>query len=309
MKNIATPAIAVTAALVVAGCTSLTPTEDPVQLRLTDLEARLLRIERVLQNDSLITLSTQADQLRADVAALRGQVEEVRFDVEGDAQRQRDLYLDLDQRLQALEQTQGQAGFGPPIGGGPNAAPSFGASPSVAPPTVTPPPVGGAGPFGGEAAGGNVGAAAPSTGLGAQAPAAFPPPGPALSGTDQDNYNRAYELLDPRKDYAGANRAFAEFLASFPTSPLAPNAQYWLAETFYVRDMFQEALPAFQKVIDDYPASLKEPDAMLKLGYVHDALGNTDAARATLQQVMQRYPNTTYARLASVRLSQPELSR
>lgn len=308
MKNIATPAIAVTAALVVAGCTSLTPTEDPVYLRLTDLEARLMRLERQLDSESLITMSTGVDQLRSDVAALRGQIEEVQFDVEANAQRQRDLYLDLDSRLQTLEQSRGQGGAfaPPPIGGGPNAAPSFGAS-AGAPPTVTQPPAGGSDRFGAPASGGNAGTAASSTGFGAQ-PAGAPPP-PVLSGTDQENYNRAYELLDPRRDYAAANRAFAEFIAAFPTSPLAPNAQYWLAETFYVRDMFQEALPAFQKVLEDYPASLKEPDAMLKLGYVYDALGNAEAARTTLQQVMQRYPNTTFARLASVRLAQPHLSR
>jgi tol-pal system protein YbgF len=153
---------------------------------------------------------------------------------------------------------------------------------------------------------GNAGAS-PSPGFGA--PPAAAPPQPLLSGSDQENYNRAYELIEPRKDYEGANRAFTEFLAAFPTSPLAPNAQYWLGETYYVRDLFREALPAFQKVIDEYPTSLKVPDALLKLGYVHDALGNTDAARTTLRQVMEKYPNTTFARLASVRLSQPHLSR
>jgi tol-pal system protein YbgF len=312
VKQIATLAIAVAAALVVAGCTSLTPAEDPVYLRLTDFEARLLRVERVLQNESLITMSTQLDQLRSDVAGLRGQIEEVRFDVEGNAQRQRDLYLDLDQRLQLLEQGQGQAAFGSPpgVGGGgfDAAAPPFGAGAAGAAPTATPPPVGNAGQFGGPAAG-NAGAAAPNAGFGAASSAAAPPPVPVLKGSDQENYNRAYELLEPRRDFVGAERAFTEFLAAFPTSPLAPNAQYWLGETYYVRNLFQEALPAFQRVIDEYPTSQKVPDALLKLGYVHDALGNTDAARTTLRQVMERYPNTTFARLASVRLSQPHLSR
>jgi len=300
VKHIATPAIAEAAAVAVAGCTSLTPPEDPVNMRLTALDARLRRIERQLESESLITMSSRVDQLRADVAALRGQIEEVQFAVEGNAQRQRDLYLDLDSRLQALEQSRGQAGLAPSLGGSVG-SPSFG-GPSAVPPTVSQPPVGGSGQLG-AAAGSNVGGPAASPSFGTQASAAVPP-GPGLSGTDQDNYNRAYELLETRKDYAGAQRAFTEFLAAFPTSPLAPNAQYWLGESLYARQMYQEALPEIPKVIDVYPGSLKEPDAMLKLGFVHDALGNKDAARTTLQQVMQKYPNTIYERLASARLTQ-----
>ncbi|MCZ0953296.1 MAG: hypothetical protein OXJ56_11965, partial [Rhodospirillaceae bacterium] len=47
-----------------AGCATTTPPEeDPVFLKLTDLEARLIRIERVIDNQSLIELTTRVDQL------------------------------------------------------------------------------------------------------------------------------------------------------------------------------------------------------------------------------------------------------
>ena len=104
------------------------------------------------------------------------------------------------------------------------------------------------------------------------------------------------------RKYEEAGRAFGQFLASFPQSPLADNAQYWLAETQYVRGQYQPALAEFQKVLDRYPQSAKLPDALLKVGYCQGELGNREAARTALQQVMRQFPDTTAARLASQRL-------
>ena len=41
---------------------------------------------------------------------------------------------------------------------------------------------------------------------------------------------------------------------------------------------------------------------LLKVGYCQIELGNREAARTALQQVMRQYPDTTAARLASQRL-------
>lgn len=89
-----------------AGCSTITPTDDPVYLRLTDMEARLIRIERVMDNESLISLAGDITALRNDTQALRGDVETLRFETQNAADRQRDLYVDLDERMQQLEQAQ-----------------------------------------------------------------------------------------------------------------------------------------------------------------------------------------------------------
>jgi tol-pal system protein YbgF len=109
-------------------------------------------------------------------------------------------------------------------------------------------------------------------------------------------------MISARK-YAEAGAAFETFLAQFPTSPLADNAQYWLAETHYVRGQFTDALPEFRKVLEQYPQSAKLPDALLKVGYCQIELGDRTAARTSLQEVMRQFPDTTAARLASQRLS------
>jgi tol-pal system protein YbgF len=240
--------------------------EEALELKITDLEARLIRIEKILENQSLIQLANELEQVRNDTKTLRGQLDQLRYESQNAATRQRDLYVDVDKRLQSLEQAQRTQAALPP-----------------------------AQPPGGFAAN------TPSPSAPAAATPA-PPPTPARpAGTDQQNYQAAFDLMQGRK-YEEAGKAFTDFLAGFPQSPLADNAQYWLAETHYVRGQYQAALPEFQKVIDSYPQSSKQPDALLKIGYCQDELGNKAAARTTLQQVTRKYPDTTAARLATQRL-------
>jgi len=239
-----------------AGCSSLTPSEDPVALRMTDIEARLIRLERVVENQSLTELVGEIERLRSESAALRGEIETLRFETENSDSRQRELYVDLDRRLNGLESA--PRSFGPPTVGGPG-------GPAADPPDVAP------------------------------AVAARP------TGSDQQNYEAALDLIESRR-YDEANRAFTTFLVSFPTSPLADNAQYWLAETYYVRNQYADGLAAFRRLIESYPQSDKVPDALLKVGFCQAELGQRSEARASLQEVMRQFPGTTAARLASQRL-------
>ena len=101
--------------------------------------------------------------------------------------------------------------------------------------------------------------------------------------------------------YERAVKAFRAFLAKYPDSGLADNAQYWVAEGNYVLRNYKLALEEFTKVVND-PQSSKAPDALLKIGYVHYELGAYDKARKTLGEVQKRFPGTGVAKLAEVRL-------
>lgn len=243
------------ACLALGACTTTAPAQDPMLLRLTDMEARLIRIERVVDNQSLIELSTQLDQLQTQTQALRGEIETLRFETENAGNRQRQLYLDVDERLQTLEQ--GQARL------------------------MEPPPVAVVDP--------------------AESRAPELPQRPVLSGSDQDNYQAAFDLLK-NGQYMDSAEAFRQFLVVFPSSPLADNAQYWLAETYYVQRQFTTALPAFELVVTSYPNSIKLPDALLKIGFCNYELSQWDQARAALERVVREFPDTTAARLATQRL-------
>ena len=91
-------------AALLAGCVTTPPEEDPVQLRLNDLDSRLGRVERVVNNQSLVELGRRVDALEAELRALRGSTEELQNAGDGVRKQQRDLYADLDRRLVALEQ-------------------------------------------------------------------------------------------------------------------------------------------------------------------------------------------------------------
>ena len=91
--------------LLTAACTLTPPQEDPVLIRLTEIERRLGALERVIANGSLVELTLQMDSLQRQSAELQGRTESLEHDAEGTASRQRDLYVDLDDRIQSLERS------------------------------------------------------------------------------------------------------------------------------------------------------------------------------------------------------------
>ncbi len=90
-------------ALLVIGCAATPPEQDPVVQRLTELDGRLLRIERILSNQSLLEQAQRVDAATNDVRSLRGQVEELQHNQDTARKQQRELYADLDRRLHVLE--------------------------------------------------------------------------------------------------------------------------------------------------------------------------------------------------------------
>src|SRR6267154_1851638 len=98
-------------ALAMVGCASTPPEQDPVQIKLNDLDTRLARIERVVTNQSLLDLANQSDSLRNDLRAMRNDVDVLTNNLEASRKQQRDLYADLDRRMKILE-SRGGAGSG-----------------------------------------------------------------------------------------------------------------------------------------------------------------------------------------------------
>jgi tol-pal system protein YbgF len=94
-----------------AGCASTPPEEDPVQIKLKDLDTRLAHIERVVTNQSLLDLANQGDALRNDLRGLRNDVDLLTNNLEASRKQQRDLYADLDRRMKSLE-SRGAGGAG-----------------------------------------------------------------------------------------------------------------------------------------------------------------------------------------------------
>ena len=104
-----------------AGCAT-SPEQDPVVQRMTAMDSRLLQIERVLANQSLLDLSQRIEAQQNEVRALRGQLEELQHSVNRSQDQLREQYADVDRRVAALENG-GSSGLGSPGGGAAGALP------------------------------------------------------------------------------------------------------------------------------------------------------------------------------------------
>ncbi|NLB14734.1 MAG: tol-pal system protein YbgF [Gammaproteobacteria bacterium] len=239
------------------------------------------------QQAGSVELLNRISQLQTEVQVLRGMLEEQDFKLRELERQSRDLGIDFDSRLERLESGSGQSGrFIDP-------EPSTAADSHV---------------------GGIVGSVV------MEEPEVRGPvdAGVALQGVEGDPlqteeqvvadpaaeraaYDAAFEALK-NGQYAEAARRFQSFLGQFPNGEYAPNAQYWLGESYYVTQNYQIALDAFETLLARFPNSNKVPDALLKVGYSHYELRNWTQAEDTLNQVVQSYPDSTVARLAQGRL-------
>jgi len=95
---------------VLSGCASTPPDQDPVQIKLNDLDQRTARIERVVSNQSLLELAQRVDSLQGEVRVLRGRIEELENTNESLRKQQRDLYADLERRIAQAPAAGGGAG-------------------------------------------------------------------------------------------------------------------------------------------------------------------------------------------------------
>src|SRR5260221_12000042 len=87
--------------LLLSACAT-NPADDPVQIKLNDIDARLGGVERVVSNQSLVELSRRLDTLEAQLREQRGDVEVLQKGSESARKQQRDLYADLDKAIAAL---------------------------------------------------------------------------------------------------------------------------------------------------------------------------------------------------------------
>lgn len=150
------------------------------------------------------------------------------------------------------------------------------------------------------------GGAAPAVSSGASTSA--PPAAAKSSGgstTAQAGETQAYRAaygLVRQQDFAGAVKAFKQFLVDYPAGFYAPNAHYWLGELYLVVTPpdLESSRRAFSLLLDQYPGHSKEPDALFKLGKVHYLKGNPKRGKAYLDRLLRDYgsSNSSAVKLA-----------
>ena len=231
------------------------------------VDQRVERLERMLENQNLMQMIQSLQSLQREVSQLRGDVEVLSFELDKLKKQQKDIYLDLDQRIQRTDQ-------------------------SVL----------------------NLQTATPTLGLGAVSPALGEEPveGEVPVGEvqeslgEQESYQAALTILKSGR-YEDAIQAYQVFLISYPESSFAANAQYWMAEAYYVLKDFPSAVSQFKKVISAYPDSRKVSDAYLKVGFAYYELKEWVNAQTALEKVITDYSTSTAARLAQRRIQKMKL--
>lgn len=110
-----------------------------------------------------------------------------------------------------------------------------------------------------------------------------------VSSGAQQQYDFAMAQLR-RGDYPAAEAGFSQVITQYPDSPLAGNAQYWLGESFYVRQIYDQAAVAFLQGYRQYPESAKAPDSLLKLAMTLNQMGEKKEACLTFDEFLKKYP-------------------
>ena len=108
-------------------------------------------------------------------------------------------------------------------------------------------------------------------------------------GNPGEQYKFATDLIKIG-DYEKAELALKEFIDKNPTHPLAGSAQYWFAETYYIRQLYHDAAAAYLDGYQKFPKSDKAPQNLLKLGITLAELGEKEQGCLMLVGVEKQYP-------------------
>ena len=208
------------------------------------------------QEDPAVTrVLTRLDDLENQIRSLTNQLEQATFRIEQANRDLQSLSKDADFRLRSLEQ-----GGGAAAQGGQQGMPPARSAPM---PQSTPE----------EQSLGTI------------------PVDPA-TGNYQEDYDGALSHLR-RGEHENAEQALRLFLDNHSDSELAGNAQYWLGESYYVREMWRPAAQSFLICVQKYKNGLKAPDCMLKLGMSLGAMGEKKKACKTLSEITRRFPDAS----------------
>ena len=116
-------------------------------------------------------------------------------------------------------------------------------------------------------------------------------------------YTLARQKLDAGQ-VPRARELLQDFLSRFPKDELAPNAQYWLGETYYAEKKWNDAIVEFQKVLKEFKSSDKVPDALLKIGMAFQAQGDCQNATLFFEEVVQGHRSAPAAKSAREKISE-----
>jgi tol-pal system protein YbgF len=206
---------------------------EQLRVEVTELNKRADTVNR-----NQIDFANQVETIKTDIAKLRGQIEVLTYELEAAQKRQKDFYVDLDNRLRKIEQ----------------------------PPADTK----------------------------AEAPTADP----ALETRD---YEAALAGLKGSK-FKEAGASFLAFIKTYPNSSLAASAHYWGGYAHAQAKDHAVAAELFGKFAATWPNDERAPSALESRVASLETGRDLKGAKATLEQLAERYPNSEAGKRAKLRL-------
>ena len=214
--------------------------DEEARNRIEQLRAELKELGK--RGDTIsrnqIDFANQVEAIKTDLARLRGQIEVLTYELEAAQKRQKDFYVDLDNRLRKLEQA----------------------------------PV--------------------------EAKTEAPKPDPALETRD---YETALANLKVAK-FKEAAVSFLAFIKAYPNSTLAASAHYWGAYAHAQAKDHAGAADLFARFVAGWPGDDRAPGALESRVASLEALRDLKGARATLEQLAEKYPASEAGKRAKLRL-------
>ncbi len=266
---------------------------NALRKQVKEMEARIAKMEQALNSQALLELYSKVETLEQELGKLNGQIEMLGNDNALLQKRQRDFYIDLDNRLRAIEQPDKRtpSSHHPTPKSTPHSM--IESAPKERHAAVVPADV----------------AAATESSFAAETDSAVAADSgpvaanePALAGaTENSAYKGAYDLFK-NGEYANAIAQFESFLENYPQSSLAPGAAYWIGNARYALRDYQLAIDAQKRLISKYPGSNKVPDAYLNIATSQLEMGDSKASKHTLENILAKYPQSDAAKKAKQRL-------
>lgn len=220
-------------------------------------------------SQTLIEQNRLAEQMNREVAELRGQVEVLVNQINELDKRQKDFYMDLDNRLQAIEAAKGGKSVAKPVA--PSAIESKPAEKADSKPDN-------------------------KSDLKTESKPAADDPAAALKA-----YEAALGLFKAGK-YKDAAAAFDKFGKTFPETEQAPAAQFWLGNSYYALGDCKLVISSQQKLLAKWPKNSRAPDAMANIANCQAELGQKADSQKTLKDLVARYPESKAAGAAKQQL-------
>ena len=121
--------------------------------------------------------------------------------------------------------------------------------------------------------------------------------------SEQQLYQMAYDSVI-NSDFERSIAEFDQYMSVYPSGRFLTNAHYWKGQAYLYLERYSEAKESYEVILNRYEDSAKLADAMYGLGLAYQGLGNVTQARQLLNEIKRRFPNTGVANLADTKLLQ-----